>query len=340
MTAIYLLLVLGVTIFIHELGHFIFAKKAKIYVYEFALGMGPRIFKFKRKNDETIYSLRLFPIGGFVDMAGEGRQDDPSVKDSGKFTSKTWLERVLTVIAGVVFNFILAIVLFWIIGAFVGPRGMKPFVGHVSEGSQAYNSNVEVNDVFYSVNGIKILSYDHLMLELSRRQSGEYEIVLVSQSGEEKVFNAIINEENEKFGFSIDRELKSGIINTIIFGFTQFLALIHQMILVIFYLVTGQMKLGALSGPVGIYSIVGEAASYGIITLLYLTAVININIGFINILPIPAFDGGRLVFLFIEKIFGKKVPHQLEATIHGVGLALLMILMVLVTYNDIVRLGK
>ncbi|MCD8545963.1 site-2 protease family protein [Candidatus Woesebacteria bacterium] len=125
-----------------------------------------------------------------------------------------------------------------------------------------------------------------------------------------------------------------------VFGFNQFFALIHQMILVIFYLVTGQMKLGALSGPVGIYSIVGQAASYGIITLLYLTAVININIGFINILPIPAFDGGRLVFLLIEKIFKKKVSHEIEASIHAIGLILLMGLMILVTFNDIARLGS
>lgn len=302
--------------------------------------MGPRIFKFKRKNDETIYSIRLFPIGGFVDMAGEGRQDDPSISEDAKFTNRTWLERVLTVVAGVIFNFMLAIVLFWIIGIFSGPRGMTPFVAHIAEGSQAYNNNVEVNDVFYSVNGVKIRSYDHLMLELSRKTEGDFEIVLISESGEEKVFNATIDEENQKFGFSIDTESKSGIIATIVFGFNQFFALIHQMILVIFYLVTGQMKLGALSGPVGIYSIVGQAASYGIITLLYLTAVININIGFINILPIPAFDGGRLVFLLIEKIFKKKVSHEIEASIHAIGLILLMGLMILVTFNDIARLGS
>ena len=120
MTIIYFILILGITVFIHELGHFIFAKKAGIYVHEFALGMGPKLYSFKRKNDETTYAIRLFPIGGFVQMAGETNDIEEGIDESLLLNSKTWNQRFLTIIAGIVFNFIFAFILFFLIAIFTG----------------------------------------------------------------------------------------------------------------------------------------------------------------------------------------------------------------------------
>ena len=131
MTLIYFIIILGVIIFIHELGHFIFAKKSGIYVYEFSLGMGPRIFKWNRKNDETDYCLRLFPIGGFVQMAGEEVEDDKSIPKNKKFGSKTFGQKFMTVIAGIMMNFILAIVLLFIVGLANGAPQNKAIIGKI-----------------------------------------------------------------------------------------------------------------------------------------------------------------------------------------------------------------
>ena len=136
MTLLYFFIVLGITVFIHELGHFIFAKRAGIHVYEFAIGMGARIFKFNRPNDETTYSLRLFPIGGFVSMSGEEVTEDESIPVEKRMQSKTWFERFLVMVAGVTFNFILAIVLLFIIALITSAPNNKPYINGVDENYQ------------------------------------------------------------------------------------------------------------------------------------------------------------------------------------------------------------
>ena len=156
MTLIYMILILGIIVFIHEFGHFIFAKKAGIYVYEFSLGMGPRLFKFKRKNDETEYSLRLFPIGGYVQMAGEELEVDEKIPENMRMQSKTWVQRFLTIIAGIMFNFILAIVVFFIIGLCNGASQNKPYINLVEENS--INSGVvNEGDRILAINGKKVI---------------------------------------------------------------------------------------------------------------------------------------------------------------------------------------
>ncbi|MEI3508801.1 MAG: RIP metalloprotease RseP [Bacilli bacterium] len=147
-------------------------------------------------------------------------------------------------------------------------------------------------------------------------------------------------EDAYKYGFKINDEVEHGFFPALEYAFTKTLSLIHQMIFIVFYLITGQLGLGSLSGPVGIYNVVGSAADTGLMSLLYLTAYISINVGFINFLPIPAFDGGRILFLIIEKIKGSPVNPKLENTIHSIGLFLLMALMIFITYNDIIRLFK
>ncbi len=343
MTLIYFIIILGVIVFIHELGHFIFAKKAGIYVYEFSIGMGPRIFKWNRKGDETDYCIRLFPIGGFVQMAGEEIEDDESVPKDKKFGAKTFRQKFMTVIAGIMMNFILAIVLLFIVGLVNGAPQNIPIVGGIEEGYPASTSGLQEGDRILTVNGKSADTTDKLTLQL-QLNVGEEITLEVDRDGETNTIilePILVQEDGEdtyKYGFQITDEVEYGVFASIKYAFEKTFSLLYQMVFVIFYLITGQLSVSSLAGPVGIYSVVGDAASAGLISLVYLTAFISINVGFINFLPIPAFDGGRILFLIIEKIKGRPVDPKLENTIHAVGFFFLIALMLLITYNDIIRL--
>ena len=345
MTLLYFILILGVIVLIHEFGHFIFAKKAGIYVYEFSIGMGPRIFKWTRKNDETEYSIRLIPIGGFVQMAGEEIEDDPEVPKDKKFSVKTFGQKFMTVIAGIMNNFLLAIFLFFLIALFNGAPQNKAIVGEISEDYPAYTSGLKEGDRILKVNGKNAATYDTLALEL-QVNTGKNIKLEVDRNGQTETVNLKpkkVKENGEevyRYGFTITDEVETGFFASLKYAFSKTFSLLHQMILVIGYLVTGNLNLNALAGPVGIFGIVGTAADAGIWSVLSLIALLSVNVGFINLLPLPAFDGGRLLFIIIEKIKGKPVDPRLENTIHAVGFFLLMALMLLITYNDIIRLIK
>lgn len=345
MTLIYFILILGLIVLIHEFGHYFFAKRAGIYVYEFSIGMGPRIFKWTRKNDETEYSIRLIPIGGFVQMAGEEIEDDPDVPKNMKFTTKTFGQKFMTVIAGIMNNFLLAIVLLFLFALFNGAPQNKAIIGDISKGTSAYTSGLKKGDRVLTVNGKKADTSDIFALELQvnigkkvtlgvDRDGKFHEITLKAKKVKED------GKEVYRYGFQITDEVKKGFFESIIYAITKTISLLHQMVLTIFYLVTGSLGLKSFSGPIGIYNIVGLASASGFWSLVSLTALLSVNVGFINLLPLPAFDGGRLLFIIIEKISGKKVNPKLENTIHAIGFFLLMALMLLITYNDIIRLIK
>lgn len=344
MTLIYFILVLGVTVFIHELGHFIFAKKAGIYVYEFSIGMGPKIISKKRKNDETVYSLRLFPIGGFVQMAGEEVEADENIPVEKRMQSKTWMQRLCTILAGVTFNFLLALIILLGIGLLYGSPVMTPVIDAKDKNYPIYNTNIQSGDEILSINGKKTDTQDMLLLYLQILQGKNITLEVEHQDGKtEKVKlkpkeEKVDGEKIFKYGFSLKNEREKGFIPAIKYAFKKTYTLLKQMVFIIAYLCTGKLKLNSLSGPIGIYTIVGESARAGLINLVYLIAYLCINVGFINLLPFPAFDGGRALFLFIEKVKGSPVSVKLENTIHNVGFVLLMILMVFITYNDIIRI--
>lgn len=338
MTLIYFILILGVTIFIHELGHFLFAKKAKIHCYEFSLGMGPRLFKFNRKNDETDYCIRLFPIGGYVSMAGEQIEVDQDVPKENQMLNKPWHSRFLTIIAGVIFNFILAIILLFVVGLINGVPTNKPLIGQVLSDSSAYEAGLQKGSLITEINGKKVGSIDHFLLEMQVNMGKT--LSLTTDQGKTIKINPDKKGDKYIYGFAMDNSKEHGVIASIKYAFTKFWGLIVQMTLIIGYLITGTLSLNNLAGPVGIYSIVGQSAQAGLINLVYLTALLSINVGFLNFLPIPAFDGGRLLFLVIEKIKGSPVNPKIENIIHSIGFILLMILMIAVTYNDIIRLIK
>lgn len=342
MTLVYMILILGIIVFVHEFGHFIFAKRAGIYVYEFSLGMGPRIFKFKRNNDETEYSIRLFPIGGYVQMAGEGIEEDENIPVNMRMQSKSWIQRFLTIIAGIMFNFILAIIVFFIIGLVNGSSQNKPYVTAVEDG---INSGViNVGDQIVAVNGKKVIFTDVLVLDVHVNSGKPLNLTVKGSDSIERevILNPIeVNEDGNvsyKYGIALGDQYKSGVLAAIKYAFVKFASLITQMFLIIINLFTGKLGISSMSGPVGIFNVVGESAKAGFINLIYLIGFISLNVGFMNFLPIPALDGGRLLFLIIEKIKGSKVDIKVENTIHTIGFALLMLLMLVITFNDIIKL--
>lgn len=343
MNIIYFALVLGVTVFIHELGHFLFAKKAGIYVYEFAIGMGPVLHKFKRKNDETEYSIRLFPIGGYVSMAGEEIEVDEDIPKEKRIQSKTWSQRFLTVIAGVLFNFLLAILIFTFVAIFDGTPKNKNIISKINEDYPIYETNIKANDEIISINNVRVRNQDMLQLEIQANYGKEITLKVKHTDNTYETIKVVPKEEKEndtttyKYGFYLENEYSHNFIDIIFYGFKKTYELVVQMFYTILYLVTGKLSLNSLSGPIGIYKVVGVTAEAGILNLIYLIGFLCINVGFINLLPLPAFDGGRIFFMLIEKITKKKLSPKVENTIHAVGLILLMILMVVITWNDIVR---
>lgn len=344
MTIIYFILILGIVVLIHEFGHFIFAKKAGIYVYEFSIGMGPQLFKFHRKNDETEYSIRLLPIGGYVQMAGEDMEEEESdIPKEKQMTNKKWYQRFLTIIAGILFNFLLAIVIFFIVGLVNGVPTDTTTVAEVTKDSAALEAGLQSGDVIEKINGKTILSSDHLML-LVQVNGKETMDVVVDRDGKEVALEItpkkveVDDQVTYQYGFSLNNTVVHNFFVAVKYGFTKMFSLLHQMILIIGYLIIGKLSLSSLAGPVGIYTVVEQSAEAGLMSLVYLVGFLSLNVGFINLLPIPAFDGGRILFLIIEKIKGSRVNPKVENTIHALGFIFLMILMVLITYNDIMRL--
>ena len=340
MTIIYFIIILGITVMIHELGHFIFAKKAGVYVYEFSIGMGPRLFKFNRKNDETEYSIRLLPIGGYVSMAGEDMEEDSKIPKDKQLVNKRWIPRFLTMFAGILFNFLLAIFLLFIIALISGSPVSTPEIDYIDPTYEISNTNLKQNDIITKINNKKISNKDDLLLELQINNGKTIEME-VNNNYTVTVSPTLVIENGEsiyRYGFSLKNEYKTGFLNALIYAFTKTISLVKQLMLIIFYLITGKLSLNNLSGPIGIYSVVAEVSKTGILNILYLIAYLCINVGFINLLPIPAFDGCRILFLIIEKIKGSKVNQKVENMVHSIGFVFLMILMVLITYNDIIRI--
>ncbi len=344
MTLIYFVIILGIIVFIHELGHFIFAKRAGIYCYEFSIGMGPKIFGKKFKS-ETEYCIRLIPLGGFVSMAGEEVEFDKKIPKEKRMQSKTWWQRFLTIFAGPLFNFILAFVLLFLIALCYGAPSTSTLVGQIDKDSAAYSSGLEVGDRILSVDGKKVHNWDQLIMKLQlvnsdkavnfevEKANGETEKITIKPDKKE-----VEGQTTYYFGVGMDPNKDYGFLASIKYASSKLVSLTESMVTVIGGLFTGKVSLGNISGPVGIYSIVGDSAKAGFSNILYLVAFLSINVGFINLIPFPAFDGGRILFLIIEKIKGGPIDAKLENVIHSIGFFLLIGLMILITFNDILRI--
>ena len=343
-TLIAFIIILGVTVLIHEAGHFYFAKRAGIYVYEFSIGMGPKLFSWKRKNDETEYFIRWIPIGGYVQMAGEEIEPDENIPKEKRMQSKTWFQKFMTVIAGVMMNFILAIVLLFIIALVAGSTSLTPTIGEVEKNNPASETGLQAGDKVLSINGKDIITSDQFVLEIQVNGKNTAKIEVEHKNGKQEMLSVKPEKQKDadgntvyQYGMALDGTRDYGVFAALKYAFGKTFSLLHQMVLIIFYLCTGALSLNNLAGPVGIFNLVGESAAAGFINLVYLVAYLSINVGFINLLPLPAFDGGRILFMIIEKIKGSPVSPRIENWIHSVGFVLLMLLMIFVTYNDIMR---
>ncbi len=345
-TIIILLIMLSIIICIHEFGHFITAKKNGVYVDEFSMGMGPAIFKYKPKNSETTYSLRAFPIGGFVSMAEKMDPENKSIKKDRVLENKSFLAKFCVLIAGIFMNCVLAIVLFFISGLIYGKPVSEPIVKSVEEGKAAYLAGIESGDKILKVNGKSVNSWDDFLLEASIKKSdGEY-VFTVEKSNGETVEYTLVPEVVETKGQEVmyygiegvGTIYHKGFVNAISYAFTGFFDNAKTIFRILGSLFTGKISVKSLSGPVGIYSIVDSVKSQGLEVLIYLTAYLSINVGIINLFPIPVFDGGRIFLLIIEKITKRKTNEKVEGILNLIGFGLMILLMLYVTYNDIIGL--
>ena len=339
------ILILGSIVFVHEFGHFMMAKLTGVYVYEFAIGMGPKLWS--KKGKETEYTLRAIPIGGFCMMAGEDLEDDDlkKVPKNKRLQSKKPWQRFLIMFFGAGNNFIFAILLLFAIGLIWGGSSMEPVVTSVLKNSAAANSGIEAGDRILEINGHSISTTDDISLYLAVADPEEASDIKVEKENDSvKTYSVqpkkkkVDGQITYQYGIGMQQEVQHGFLAAIQFTYKKTISIFKQMGVTVGYLSTGGISISQLSGPVGIFSIVGDQSSAGIMNIIYLVAFLSINVGFINLLPIPAFDGGHILFIIIEKIKGSPVNPETENKIHTIGLFLLMLLMVVITFNDILRL--
>lgn len=346
MTLIYFILMLGIIVFIHELGHFFWAKKSGVYCYEFSLGFGPKLFSFKRKNDETLYCLRLIPIGGYVAMAGEEVDDDTSVPKDKKMYNKPWYKKLVIVLAGVTNNFILGFLVLFIMALCYGSYTTKPIIGEVVKDSACDKAGLKSGDKILKINDEATRTWDDVTLTLTLANNEKTQKILVeTKDGKKELIKVKPKKIKDKdgnvsysYGMGLDSKKYYGIKNSFSYATSKFGSTFNSMIVTIKALITGKIGVSALSGPVGIYTIVGAQSKAGLSGLLYLLAYLSINVGFINLIPFPAFDGYRAVIILIEKITGKKVNPKVDAIVNNIGLMLLFALMIFITVKDVLKL--
>lgn len=334
------LLIFGFIVFFHELGHFILARVNGIDVSEFWIGMGPTLWHKKIGN--TDYCLKLFPIGGAC-LMGEDEAEDET---EGNFNTKPPLRRISVIVAGPVFNFILAFLCAVVFIGFVGID--KPYLSGVVEDSPAESAGLLAGDKIVALNGKGV----HIFREISmynQLHQGEAVEVTYERGGVQKT--VVVEPRADETGYYMMGITSSGyekgnLLEMISYGAYEVKYWISYTIEGLGQLLTGKVGADQLSGPVGVVDVVRttyEESSEGgallvFINMLRLAILISANLGVMNLLPIPALDGGRLMFLLVELVRGKRVPPEKEGYVHLAGMVLLLGLMVFVMYNDIRRL--
>lgn len=326
------ILVFCALILSHELGHFAAARACRIYVEDFSLGMGPKLLQLKGK--ETKYTLRLLPIGGWCNMRGE---DEDSPDPRGFNNKKVW-QRMTVIAAGPVANFIFAMILFAIV-FMSGVVSDRNIVGEPVADSPAAGV-LQAGDVVSEINGIAINNWQDIGAAVNASEAGSMiNLTIIREGMEQKLAIQPYFEEAEqlwKVGIAPSIE-HYGLFAAIGMGITQSIDFTIELVKGLFQMITGQIK-ADVAGPVGIVTLIGQTTEYGIKNVLFLTAFLSINLGLINLFPLPALDGSRLVFLAVEGIRRKPIPRQKEGMVHFIGLVLLLGLMVVITYQDIMRL--
>ena len=363
-----LLLMLTLLITVHEWGHFIMCKKFGVHVYEFAIGMGPKLIEFRRKNDPTVYTIRALPIGGYNQLAGEQEEDDKKLKKDQFLCNKPKLQKIIILCAGVFMNCVTAIVLLFIISLSFGYTEQKSILGKIDTDSPAYEAGLREGDTIIEYNGQKVSTWDEItIIGALKNQPTDKTYKVIHEDGTEGTYtvspvdyvvyeNDYFRVTEEKTKAKIAEELKleekdlkdtklvgvsqsskryTGFVNAVKYSFTKFWGLTKLLVKTLVYLFTGQIGMESLSGPVGMYKVVGQASKYGIANIIFLTAYLSINLAIINILPFPAVDGGHVLFVIIEAITGKKVSPAVENIFHTIGFILFFLLLIIITGHDI-----
>lgn len=343
------IILFGILIFVHELGHFLAARACDVKVDEFAIGMGPKIFK--KQGKETLYSLRLLPFGGFCAMVGE----DEEVEDPRSFSAKRPWQKVIILFAGAAMNFIIGFLMILLVFSFT--KVATPTI------TDAYDTcpyiaadKFQQGDLFYKVDGHRIYSRNNFVTFMSRSGSDYHDIVVVRDGKKitfEDFYMPLVEYEMAdgttelKYGITV-AAVETGIGVTLQYSWYQSIDFVRTVWMSLGDLVTGAVGLRELSGPVGIVDVVSQAAdeaestSSAVLYVVYIFALIAINLAVMNLLPIPALDGGRILFLIvtliIEKIARRKVNPKFEGYINTGCFVLLMGLMVVVLFSDVAKI--
>ena len=320
-------------ILIHEFGHFITAKLFKIKVNEFAIGFGPKLFK--KQGKETLYSINLIPFGGYCAMEGE---DEQSSEPRAFCNAKAW-KRFIVVAAGAVFNLLLGLIIVCIIicsSSLVGTTTVAQF----DENAVSVNSGLSVGDKITSIDGRRVYTTQDIAYAFTAVDDGKIDIE-VKRDGEKILLKDVtfLTETEDDINYiSLDFKFlgkKKTFINVLSSSVKTTFSYCRIVWFSLIDLISGKFGISAVSGPVGVTATIGQAAKMGLMNILPIMALITVNLGVFNLLPIPALDGGRLVFILLEMIIGKPIAKKYEGIIHTVGLMLLLLIMVLITFKDI-----
>lgn len=327
LTTITSIIVFLLVILIHEFGHFAVAKLVGIQVNEFSIGMGPSLYS-KRKG-ETKYSIRALPIGGYVAMEGE----DEESFNPRSFNKSSVSKRIAVILAGAVMNFVLAFVVLFIIGYSVGTPVNT--IAEFIDPSPAKEAGMQVGDSIIKIENIETSTWEEVSEALA--STTEKDINVTVQRENETVDLKITRDEDGKVGIMATSE--KSIPGAIAYSFQTTKFIINEMIKFFGRLFRGNVSINEVSGPVGIISVIGSAARTGVLNVLLILAFININVGFFNLLPIPALDGSKVIILLIEAIRKKPIPQEKEGIINLIGFIFLIGLLIIVTFKDIIQMG-
>ena len=328
--------VFGVIVMIHELGHFLTAKACGMRVDEFAIGIGPNVIQ--KQKGETLYSIRLLPLGGFNKIAGMDPSED--VGERG-FNNKPVWQRFIVIAAGATFNFLLAIVIYFCIFAFHGTTvpSHEPIIGDTVAGNPASEAGIQQGDRILTINGQSIQEWKDITQSL-QGHSNHVVSVTLDRKGEIISTTVIPRESGDRAVIGINplMEVKQySIGESAVYAVTHTGSTIMEMLQGLWNIVTGHSK-GDVAGPIGVAQMAGQVAQHGFISLLLFTALLSLNLGVINLLPIPVLDGGHLVLLILEGITGRKLPEKALQYIQMTGVGLLLLVFVYSTFQDILRL--
>ena len=344
-----LVIVLGVLIFFHELGHFLVARLLGVGVETFSLGFGPKIIS--KKIGITDYRISSIPLGGYVKMVGEQPDADLDPADIPlSFTHKHVFKRILIVAAGPFFNILLALIIFYGIFQISGMLILKPSIGEVNEGTPAYRTGLKKGDLVVSIDGVKISSWEDMAKMITTSKGNTLSISvfrgnsmrILDVTPEPKIFKNIFNEDMERYvigvtasGDFFTKDLN--VFQALSQSFIQTYQITALTIKGVVKLFQGRVSPKTLGGPIMIAQMAGQEAREGAINLIFFIALISINLAILNFLPIPVLDGGHLLFFFVEAVTGRPVSIKIREIAQQAGIFVLILLMIFVFYNDIAR---